>query len=133
MRILEIRDDGGPDNDGYSDRYTIAYDEIDTYDHLTYSSLFLDDKAWGCHGGATLGEHLGELIEFKDLPFVCQQAVIGDVDEVYIDEIDTGWSNEEDEPELFYQQRVNEQLCVAIKASGKELVPMPDDDDDHWG
>ena len=128
MRILEIRDDGGPDNDGYADRYTVVYDEWNSYSDDSMMSLAIDDKGWVSHNGACLGEHLGTLIEFKDLPSVCQNAVIVDVEDIYIDEIDTGFEDEEDEPDLFYQQRVNEQLCDAIKASGAELVPMPDDE-----
>ena len=99
-----------------------------SYTDDSVMSLFMDLNGDYCHGSATQGDHLGELIEFADLPQACQQTVIFDVEDVYIDEIDTGWDLEEDEPELFYQQRVNEQLCQAIKAAGKELLPMPDDE-----
>ena len=124
MRILEIRDDGKE----YLDRYTVCYNEFASYTDDSVMSLFMNLNGSYSHGGATQGDHLGELIEFTDLPQACQQTVVFDVEDVYIDEIDAGFENEDDEPELFYQQRVNEQLCQAIKAAGKELSPMPDDE-----
>ena len=126
MRILEVRDLGCE----YTDRYTVVLDQIDAYiPDYVYYSIAMGDNDWRSHCSASLGEHLGELINFDDLPKPCQANVIEEFEDNYIDEIDTGFEDEENEPEMFYQQRVNEQLLHAFKASGREPAPYNEDDD----
>ena len=85
--ILEVRDNGGRT----MDRYTVVYDELATTipDETKLVSLGMDDRPFHpsgfCqHGEAVVGDHLGQEIDFFDLPFPCQFAVMRDF-------LDTSW------------------------------------------
>lgn len=74
--IIEVRDNGGPDNNGSIDRYTVVYKN--GTDMLAMSSQPFHPQGIGQHVSGTPGDHLGELIDFEDLPTECQHAVIQD-------------------------------------------------------
>ena len=128
MRILEIRD-MGPDCE-YPDRYCVVLDQIETYHpNFSYYAINMTDTGTYNHVAASLGDHLGDLISFDDLPEPCQANLIEEFEDIYIDEIDTGFDDEDDDPEIFYQQRENEKLIHAFQASGRELALYNEDDD----
>ncbi|MCB1652065.1 MAG: hypothetical protein KDI46_08435 [Alphaproteobacteria bacterium] len=77
--MLEIRDNGGLTYD----RYTVVYDEIGdskgNHLALAMSSNPFDPLGFGQHCTAQPGKHLGQLINFEDLPPDCQKAVNSDL------------------------------------------------------
>ena len=128
MRILEIRD-MGPDCE-YPDRYCVVLDQIETYHpDFSYYSINMTDTGTYDHGATSLGDHLGELIEFNDLPKPCQVDVIEEFEGIYIDGIDTSAADSDEVDEIEYQHKVNEQLLKAFKDSGREPAPYNEDDD----
>ncbi|MCG8686736.1 MAG: hypothetical protein MI892_17790 [Desulfobacterales bacterium] len=73
MKILEIRDNGGDT----MDRYTVIFNQLET--NGSYTALGMNSTPFhsiGTHCTATLGDHLGKLIEFEDLPMDCQEATL---------------------------------------------------------
>ena len=93
--IQEIRDNGGPQNNGTPDRYTVVYytnfcatrgSSTNNVDILTMCSQPNDIQGYYERKAGKPGDHLGKLIEFEELPLECQDCVIDDLAEDFYQE-----------------------------------------------